>query len=66
MVEMLHQKLSLKLSAALLYHRGGVRNYILYKAPVYLPIEDIKPFGQNGWSVRSWEPWLNIEPHQNL
>ena len=48
MVEMLHQKLTLKLSAALLYHRGGVRNYFLYKAPVYLPIEDLKPFGQNG------------------
>ena len=58
MFEILHQKLTLKLSAALLYHRGGVRNYFLYKAPVYLPIEDIKSFGQTGWSVLTWEPWL--------
>ena len=50
--------LTLILSAALLYCSGGVRNYFLYKAPIYLPIEDIKPFGQNGWSVRTWEPWL--------
>ena len=40
--------LTLKLSAALLYRSRGVRNYFLYKAPIYLPIEDIKPFGQNG------------------
>ena len=39
--------LTLKLSAALLYRSGGIRNYFLYKAPIYLPIEDIKPFGQN-------------------
>ena len=25
---------------------------------VYLPIEDIEPFVQNGWNVRTWEPWL--------
>ena len=36
--------LTLKLSAALLYRSGGVRNYFLYKAPVYLRIEHIKPF----------------------
>ena len=40
--------LTLKLSAALLHRSGGVRNYFLYEAPVYLPIENIKPFGQNG------------------
>ena len=51
--------LTLKLSAALLYRSGGVRNYFLYKAPIYLPIEDIKLFGQNGWSVQTWEPWLH-------
>ena len=39
--------LTLILSAALLYRSGGVRNYFLYKAPIYLPIEDIKTFGQN-------------------
>ena len=50
--------LTLKLSAALLYRSGDVRNYFLYKALIYLPIEDIKPFGQNGWSVQTWEPWL--------
>ena len=50
--------LTLKLSAALLYRSGGVRNYFLYKAPIYLPIEDIKAFGQNSWGVRTWEPWL--------
>ena len=48
MVEALQQNVTLKLSAALLYRSGGVRNYILYKAPIYLPIEDIKHFGQNG------------------
>ena len=36
--------LTLKLSAALLYRSGGVRNYFLYKAPVYLRIEHIKSF----------------------
>ena len=40
--------LTLKLSAAILYRSGGVRNYFLYKTMVYLPIEDIKPFIQNG------------------
>ena len=50
--------LTLKLSAALLYRSGGVRNYFLYKAQIYLPTEDIKPFGQNGWSAQTWEPWL--------
>ena len=35
-----------------------VGNYFLYKAPVYLPIENIKPFSQNGWSIRTWESWL--------
>ena len=39
--------LTLKLSAALLYRSGVARNYFLYKAPAYLPIENIKPFGQN-------------------
>ena len=48
--------LTLILSAALFYHNGGVRNYFLYKSPVYRPIEDIKSFGQNGWSVWTWEP----------
>ena len=41
----------------------GARNYFLCKAPIYLPIEDIKPFSQisqNGWSVQTWEPWLTI------
>ena len=38
----------LALIAAILYRSGGVRNYFLYKAPIYLPNEDIKPFGQNG------------------
>ena len=52
--------LTFKLSAALLYRSGGVRNYFLYKAPAYLPIENIKPFGQNSWSVRTWEPWLTL------
>ena len=33
--------LTLKLSAALLYRSGDVRNYFLYKAPIYLPIEYI-------------------------
>ena len=46
--------LTLKMSAALLHCSGGVRIYFLYKAPIYLPIEDIKPFGQNGWSVQTW------------
>ena len=50
--------LTLKLFAALLYHCGGVRNYFLYNAPIYLPIEYIKPFGHYGWSVQTWEPWL--------
>ena len=50
--------LTLILSAALLYRSGGVRNYFLYKATIYLPTKDIKLFGQNGWSVQSWEPWL--------
>ena len=50
--------LTLILPAGLLYRSGGVRNYFLYKAPVYLSIKDIKPFGQNGWSIRTWEPWL--------
>ena len=49
--------LALKLSEALLYRSGGVRNYFLCKAPIYLPIEDIKLFAQNGWSVQTWEPW---------
>ena len=40
--------LTLKMSAALLHRSGGVRIYFLYKAPIHLPIEDIKPFGQNG------------------
>ena len=40
--------LTLILPAGLLYRSGGVRNYFLYKAPVYLSIKDIKPFGQNG------------------
>ena len=53
--------LTLILSAAILYRCGGVRNYFLYKAPIYLPTEDIKPFGQNGWSIRTWEPWLLSE-----
>ena len=46
------------LSAAILYHSGDVRNYFFYKAPIDLPTEDIKPFGQNVWSVPTWEPWL--------
>ena len=50
--------LTLKLSATLLYHRGGVRNCFLYKAQIYLPTENIKPFGQNGWRVQTWEPRL--------
>ena len=41
------QILTLKLSAALLYLSGGVTNYFLYKAAVYLPIENVKRFGQN-------------------
>ena len=52
--------LILKLSAALLYRSGGVRNYFLCKAPIYLPTEYIKPFGQNVWSIQTWEPWLYI------
>ena len=40
--------LTLKLPAALLYRSGAVRNYFLYKAQIYLPIDDIKSFGQNG------------------
>ena len=40
--------LTLILSIALLYRSRGVRNYFLYKAPIYLPTEDIKPLGQNG------------------
>ena len=50
--------LTLKLSAILLYHSGGVRNYFLYKAQIYLPTKDIKLFGQNGWSFHTWESWL--------
>ena len=34
--------LTLKLSAALLYRSGGIRNYFLYEAPVYLLIENTK------------------------
>ena len=52
------QILTLKLSAAILYLSRGVRSYFLYKATVYLPIEDIKRFGQNSWSVLTWEAWL--------
>ena len=48
------------LSTGLLYRSGGVRNYFLYKAPIYLPTEDIKPFGQNGWS--SHLPTEDIKP----
>ena len=50
--------LNLILSAALFYRSGGVRNYFLYKAPIYLPTENIKFFGQNGWSVHTWEPYV--------
>ena len=50
MVEILHEN-ALKLSAALLYLSGGIRNYFLYEAPVYLPIENTKTFGQNGRSI---------------
>ena len=48
--------LTLKLNTALLYRSGSIRDYFLYKAPIYLPIEDIKRFGQNGWSVQTWSP----------
>ena len=44
---------TLKLSAGLLYRSGGVRNYFLYNAPIYLPTKDIKPFGQNDESVQT-------------
>ena len=40
--------LTLKLSAALLCRSGGVGHCFLYKVSIYLPIKDIKPFGQNG------------------
>ena len=50
--------LTLKLSAALLYRSGDLKSYFLYKTPVYPPIEDIKSFGQIGWSVQTWEHWL--------
>ena len=50
--------LTLILPAGLLYRSGGVRNYFLYKAPVYLQIKDTKRFGQNGLKVPTWEPWL--------
>ena len=52
--------LTLILSAALVHRSGGVKNYFLYKTPIYLPIEDIKSFRQNGWSVWTWEPWLIV------
>ena len=45
--------LTLKMSAALLHRSGGVRIYFLYKTPIYLPIENIKPFGQNGQSFQT-------------
>ena len=51
--------LTLILSEALLYRSGSVRNYSLYKGSIYLSTEDTKPFGQNGWSVRTWQPWLD-------
>ena len=40
----------LNLSAALLYRSGCVRNHFLYKAPIYLMTEDIKPFDQKCFS----------------
>ena len=40
--------LTLILSAVFLLYSASVRNYFLYKAPIYVPTEDIKPFGQNG------------------
>ena len=52
------------LSAALLYCSGGIRNYFLYIATIYLLTDDIKPFCQNDWSVRTWEPWLYPKPGQ--
>ena len=46
-----------KITSKLLYRSGGVRNYFLYKV-LYLPIKDMKRFGQSGLKVRTWEPWL--------
>ena len=55
LVEILHENFNFDFVCS-----GGVRNYFLYKAPIYLSTEDIKLFGQNGCSVQIWEPWLLV------
>ena len=60
LVEILHQNVNPDFVCSIIVPKWRRKKLLLYKAPMYPPTKDIKPFGQNDWSGRTWEPYVVV------